>query len=303
MGVRALPRITERADRARAGPPTEPAAVIEHGTLPTSATVVATLETIAEVARRQIRPPSIDGRRGRRRAGRAAALARAPVRWPGARRGHARAGTGQRLARRLRELGARVVEAPVDPNGRRWTGPPLDPALRPRLPDEPERRAATLFARLRAGGRDARALAGARVAAIGPGTARRAARAQASTPTSCPSSSSPRVLVAALGDIAVTRALIARAARRARRAARRAARAAAPRSTWSISTRRSPSSSPTRELDARAASADYVTFTSSSTVRNFLDAGAERARRRSRRTRADRLDRPGDERRRCASTG
>ncbi|MEA2208838.1 MAG: uroporphyrinogen methyltransferase / synthase, partial [Solirubrobacteraceae bacterium] len=59
MGVARLAQIT--ASLIGAGrPPGEPVAVVQHGTLPTQRTVLATLETIAErVAREQIEAPSI----------------------------------------------------------------------------------------------------------------------------------------------------------------------------------------------------------------------------------------------------
>ena len=59
MGVRQLPAITERLiDGGR--PPSEPAAVIERGTLPGQRVVVGTLETIASVAAAEgIKAPAI----------------------------------------------------------------------------------------------------------------------------------------------------------------------------------------------------------------------------------------------------
>ena len=59
MGVRQLPQIA--ASLIAAGrPATQPAAVVEAGTLPAQRTVTATLETIAETARDAgVRPPSI----------------------------------------------------------------------------------------------------------------------------------------------------------------------------------------------------------------------------------------------------
>ena len=72
------------------------------------------------------------------------------------------------LAARLRELGATVVEAPairIEPLDGDAPGPRR---LRPALRDEPERRASGCSRSVR----DARALAGPTIAAIGPGTAR-----------------------------------------------------------------------------------------------------------------------------------
>ena len=59
MGVRQLPEITA-ALIAGGRPGSQPAAVVEAGTLPAQRTVTGTLETIAEVAARQdIRAPAI----------------------------------------------------------------------------------------------------------------------------------------------------------------------------------------------------------------------------------------------------
>jgi uroporphyrinogen III methyltransferase/synthase len=69
-----------------------------------------------------------------------------------------------------------------------------------------------LFERLRAEGRDARALAGLRVATIGPGTAG-ALRALGIEPDVVPEQFLAEGLVAALRDVPVRRALVARAAK------------------------------------------------------------------------------------------
>ena len=59
MGVRQLPQIAESL--IAAGRPTsEPVAVVERGTLPDQRTVTGTLQSIAEIARREeVRAPSI----------------------------------------------------------------------------------------------------------------------------------------------------------------------------------------------------------------------------------------------------
>ena len=171
MGVRALPRLAERLVEAGRDPG-EPAAVVERGTLPGQRTVVATLGDVAErAAGAGVRAPAVTI------VGPVAGL-REQLAWLEARPlfGRTVAVTRARtqasaLAARLRELGAAVVEAP---------------AIRTRSLEAPLPAldgydlvcvtspvgAAELWARLRAAGLDARALAGRRVAAIGPGTAR-----------------------------------------------------------------------------------------------------------------------------------
>jgi len=171
MGVRALPRIAEQLV-AGGRPADEPVAVVERGTLPGQRTLVATLSDVAERAAAEgIRAPAIT------LVGPVAEL-RERLAWLERRPLHGRtiAVTRARpqasaLAARLRELGAGVVEAPAI-----RTRP-----LEAELPDlavydlvcvTSPNGAAELFARLGAAGRDARALAGLVVAAIGPGTAR-----------------------------------------------------------------------------------------------------------------------------------
>ena len=141
------------------------------------------------------------------------------------RRGHARAGAGERAggaaarARRGRGRGA------GDPDRRRSTGSrPELRRLRPRLPDEPERRAAAVRAARRGRARRPRAGRARTVAAIGPGTAA-ALRAHGVIADVVPGAVRRR----GAGRGAGRRARQARAGRAGgggpRRAARRAARA------------------------------------------------------------------------------
>src|SRR5437764_5256582 len=121
-------------------------------------------------------------------------------------------------------------------------------------------------------GKDARALAGATVAAIGPGTAAEL-QGHGIRADIVPERSVAEALVEALQDVPVTgrRVLVARAAE---------ARDVLPDSLRErgvevdvvalYDTRAEPLSDGQLE---RAAAADYVTFTSSSTVRFFHDAG------------------------------
>jgi uroporphyrinogen III methyltransferase/synthase len=132
-----------------------------------------------------------------------------------------------------------------------------------------------MFARLAAGGRDARSLAGARVAAIGPGTAA-ALAAHGIAADVVPERFVAEALVEALAEVPARRALVARASQ---------AREVLPEALRSrgievdvlplYETVAEPLSERTL---AAARSADYVTFTSSSTVRFFLEAaGADAA--------------------------
>ncbi len=274
MGVRHLPHIAA-ALIAAGRPPAEPAAVVERGTLPAQRTVTGTLATIAERAQAEgVRPPSITV------VGAVAELAgqlawRAPLplsrRTVAVTRARARASG---LARRLRDLGAEVVQAPViriqhlpgDP-----ASPPLDLSPYDLICLTSPNGVAGLFERLVACDppADARALAGARVAAIGPGTARALAEHGISADV-VPERSVAESLVQALADIPVTRALIARA-REARDVLPDAlrARGAAVDVLELYETVPEPLSP---SVLAAARAADYITFTSSSTVRFFLAA-------------------------------
>jgi uroporphyrinogen III methyltransferase/synthase len=175
------------------------------------------------------------------------------------------------LARSLRELGARVVQAPVV-RTRQLPGPALDPAPYDLICVTSPNAANELFARLAAGGRDARALAGARVASIGPGTSDALARHGIAADVVA-ARFVAEGLVEALADVPVTRALIARA-RGARDVLPDALRAAGAQVDVLdlYETVVEPLSDEALSL-ARAA--DYVTFTSASTVRNFLGAAGE----------------------------
>jgi len=116
MGVRQLPQIAESLIAAgrRAS---EPVAIVERGTLPEQRTVVGTLQNIAEIAlREEVRAPSITV------VGAVAGLGEELEWWEGGIRyplaGRTVAVTRARaqasgLARRLEDLGASVVQAPV----------------------------------------------------------------------------------------------------------------------------------------------------------------------------------------------
>ncbi len=279
MGVRRLPDIA--ASLIAAGrPASEPVAVIENGTLPNQRTVAGTLERIAEAAREQhVRAPSITV------VGPVVALAER-LSWlpPQPLAGRTIAVTRARaqasgLCRRLERLGARVVEAPVirlepisDP------ADPAHPALDPSSYDliclTSPGGVACFFERLAACGRDARSLAGAQVAAIGPGTAHALAERGVLADV-VPERSDAEGLVEALRELPVDRALIARA-RQARDVLPDAlrARGAEVDVLELYETIAEPLSD--RAL-AATRTADYITFTSSSTVRHFLQAAGGHA--------------------------
>jgi uroporphyrinogen III methyltransferase / synthase len=209
MGVRALPRIAAQL-QAGGRAADEPVAVVERGTLPGQRTLLATLADIADrAAEAGIRAPAIT------LVGRVAAL-HADLAWLERRPLH-----GQRiavtrarsqaspLAARLRELGADVVETPAIRTVSLEAEVPALDAYDVVVVSSPNG-ARELFERLHASGRDARALAGVRVAAMGPGTAR-ALREHGLIADVVPQRSVAEGMVEALAGIDVRRALVARA--------------------------------------------------------------------------------------------
>ena len=129
-----------------------------------------------------------------------------------------------------------------------------------------------LFEALAAAGRDARALANATVAAIGPGTA--AALAERGIGADVvPERSVAEALVEALRDFDVEGrpVLVARAAE-ARDVLPEALRERGA-EVDVVALYETVAEEPDPEAIEAARDADYVTFTSSSTVRNFVDGG------------------------------
>jgi len=273
MGVRALPRIAERL-QAEGRPADEPVAVIERGTLPGQRTVLATLADVAARAEEErIRAPAVTV------VGPVAAL-REDLAWLERRPLHGRTVAVTRaraqaspLAARLRELGATVIEAPAI----------RTVALSADLPDLSgyDGLVATspngvheLFARLLDSGRDARSLAGLHVAAMGPGTAR-AFGEHGIAPDTVPERSVAEGLVEALADVPLERVLVARA-REGRDVLIDALRDRGVHVDVLALYETLP-----EPLDADAVAAvsgaDYVTFTSASTVRHLLSAAGPEA--------------------------
>ena len=270
MGVK---RLAENAraliDAGRAAD--EPAAVVERGALPAQRTVVATLETIADAAGQAgLRAPAVAV------VGHVAGL-RDSLAWVEDRPLHGRTvavtrarAQASELAARLRALGAAVVEAPT------IRIEPLDTAL----PDlsgydlvcfTSPNGVRLFFARLDG---DARQLAGATVAAIGPGTAR-ALREHGIAADVVPERSVAEALLEALAGVPARRALVARA---------REARDVLPDGLRErgvevdVLALYETVAEPLDEAALAAArAADFITFTSSSTVRFYLEAaGGER---------------------------
>jgi uroporphyrinogen III methyltransferase/synthase len=268
MGVRALPHIAERLI-AEGRAADEPAAVIERGTLPEQRAVRGPLaEIAARVAEEGVRPPSVTV------VGPVAALAD-ELAWlhSGPLEGAQIVVTRAReqasgLAQRLRDLGAHVVEAPAIR---------IEPVDTP-LPDlagvdlvvvSSPNGVRRLFEALRAGGRDARALAGARIAVVGPGTAE-AMRANGIEPDVVPVRAVGEALAEALERLDVRRAIVIRG-ERARTVVADAltARGADVESVTLYRTVAEPLDSFTRD---RALGADWVTVTSGSSAQSFVEA-------------------------------
>jgi uroporphyrinogen III methyltransferase / synthase len=266
MGVRTLPTLTARLIEA-GRPPAQSAAVVARGTLPDQQTVLGTLASIAaDALSAGIAAPAITV------IGDVAAL-HAELAWraPGPLAGvtvvvtRARAQASE-LAARLRTLGAQALEAPaIRILATADALPPL--AGFDLICVTSANGVQQLFERLASRGEDARALAGARVAAIGPGTAR-ALREHGVIADVVPERFVAEGLIEALAELTVKRALIARAAG-ARDVLPDALRERG--ATVEVVSLYETFAEPIDPALAPAlARADYLTFTSSSTVRFFL---------------------------------
>jgi uroporphyrinogen III methyltransferase/synthase len=280
MGVKRLAR--NAAALIEAGrDPDEPAAAIERGTWPGQRTVEATLGTIADaVAREEVKAPTliVVGEVAERRE-QLAWLERRPLHGRRIVVTRARA-QASGLAKTLRELGAEVVELPAI-------------RIEPRIETQEVRDAIAalgdyslvcltspngvrlLFEAMEAGGRDTRALAGATVAAIGPGTARALAERGIAADV-VPERFVAEALVEALAGLEVEgrRVLVARAAE-ARDVLPDALRERGA-EVDVVPLYETVREEPDAEEVEVAQSADYVTFTSSSTVTNLIAALGDR---------------------------
>jgi uroporphyrinogen III methyltransferase/synthase len=270
----------------------EPAAAVERGTMEGQRTVVATLGTLADAVEREsigapaliVVGPVVERRESlawlerRPLAGKRVVVTRARAQASG-------------LAKRLRGLGAEVVELPAI-------------RIEPRIESDKVKRAVEgigdyalivltspngvrlLFEAMRTAGLDARALGGrggaagtgsgqVTVAAIGPGTAQALARAGI-TADIVPERFVAESLVESLAEVEVAgrRVLVARAAE---------ARDVIPEHLSGrgakvdiVALYETVREEPSTEAVEAAQGADYVTFTSSSTVRNLTEALGKR---------------------------
>jgi uroporphyrinogen III methyltransferase / synthase len=254
----------------------EPAAVVQAGTLPGQRVVRASLGELAEAVQEAgISPPAvtvvgpvselaeqISWHQGGPLAGVTVAVTRARAQ-------------ASEMARRLRALGARVIEAPVihvEPLPTELAQLELSSydLICLTSPNGVE----LLFEQLAGAGLDARAFTGAKVAAIGPGTARALARHGIRADV-VPERSVAESLVEALELVPVSRALVVRP-REARDVLPEALRARG--AHVDVLALYETLAEPLGERAlAEARSADYITFTSSSTVSFFLQAAGGEA--------------------------
>jgi uroporphyrinogen III methyltransferase/synthase len=278
MGVRTLGDVVTRLIR-HGRPPDEPAAVIERGTLPGQRAVSAPLAEIAQrSAEEGVRPPALTviGPVAAARE-RLAWLERGPLFGRRVVITRARAQASE-LAARLAELGAEVIEAPAIRIEPRLDDPDVAGAVSRIASGEVDvvcltspNGADLLMEALAAAGHDARALAGATLAAIGPGTARALARHGLHAdvvPERAVAESLARELVARGVD--GRRVLIARAAEARDVLPDELGKAGAE--VEVVTLYRTVAEALGEAERAAVADADYVTFTSSSTVTNFAAA-------------------------------
>jgi uroporphyrinogen III methyltransferase/synthase len=270
MGVRNLARTVERLCAA-GRPADEPAAVVARGTLSGQRAVSGTLADIADrVGEAEIRPPAITvvgpvaGLRDT-----LAWLERRPLHGQTVAVTRARA-QASGLTARLRELGAEVLETPairIEPRAVELPDPVGYSLVCFTSPN-----GVRIFFELL--GRDARSFAGVRIAAIGPGTVA-ALREHGLAADVVPERFVAEGLLEALEEEALggARVLVARAA-----GARNTLpdglreRGAAVDVVSLYDTVAEPLGAAQREAVARAT---HVTFTSSSTVRFFLEGGGK----------------------------
>ena len=279
MGVKALPRIAE-ALIAAGRDASEPAAVVERGTLPRQRTVTSTLEGIAAAAEAGgIAPPAVTV------VGPVAAR-REQIGWLERRPLHGRRivvtrarAQASELARRLDALGAEPIELPAI-------------RIEPRIDSDDVRRAVEslhayalvcltssngvnlLFEAMAAQGRDARALANASVAAIGSGT-EAALASYGVIADIVPDRFVAEELVEALDALQLQGkpVLVARAAEGREVLPDALRRKGAEVDV--VTLYETVAEEPDPDALERARDADFITFTSSSTVRNYFEAAGK----------------------------
>ena len=277
MGVAAMPAITAGLLEAGMAPDT-PAAMVENGTLPTQRRCAATLGTLCrQAAEMELQSPAVLV------VGGVCALAeelcwfeRLPLH--GKRilvtRPVDRAGT---LSEKLRVLGADVVEFPCIRTEAVSPCPAIEAALE-RLPEyewlgfTSAAGVEAFWTCLRGMGKDARALGGVKLAAIGPATGR-ALEAHGVTADLVPELCDAPHMGEALAKAAAGRVLLLRAEEGS--PALTDALAAAGAAFDDIAVYRTiydnPHSAELRE-ELEAGGFDFVTFTSASTVKGFVSA-------------------------------
>ena len=276
MGVKNLPSISARLIEAGRDPD-EPAAAVQRGTYATQRTVTATVATLPEaVAGAGLGPPSIllFG---------AVAARRDQIAWLERRPLHSRKVVVTRaraqasgLARTLAGLGAEVVELPAIRIEPRLDSAEVDAAIAAihsyaLICLTSPNGARLLFEALAGRGLDARALAAATVAAIGPGTAGELGL-HGVIPDIVPPRSIAESLAEALEQVEVRGrpVLLARAAEARELLPDALRERGAELDVVTLYETVREELGPA-EIEA-VADADYLTFTSSSTVHNFLDA-------------------------------
>ncbi len=275
MGVKRLGSIASSLIEAGRRPD-EPVAIIERGTLPDQRTTVATLATIAEVAEREkVKAPAIT------LVGDVAAL-HGQLRWRErlplhgrkvvVTRARAQAGT---LADSLTGLGAEAIEVPAIRIEPITPDQPLDPSGFDLLCLTSTNAVDLLFRRLAAAGLDSRSLSGISVAAIGQGTAR-ALASHGIKADIVPERAVAEGLIESLEGHSFQRVLIARA-EDARDLLPDALRERGCEVEIEVLYRTVTEDLSETEVEA-VATADAITFTSASTVRNLIAAlgGAQR---------------------------
>ena len=281
MGVGRLAEIAQRLI-ASGRNPEEPAAVIEKGTLPAQRSVFAPLQRIAQVAEEaEITPPAITVIGSVTELGEELSwLDRRPLHGKKVVVTRARPQASS-LASRLQELGAEVVQLPairieptietaeVEGMLERISEYGLICLTSPNGADQ-------LFAALESKGLDARALSGARIAAIGPGTSaalmRHGIRADV-----VPEDFVAEALVEALAETDLTgvSVLVARAQEARDTLPEGLSRLGAEVDV--VALYRTVAEDLDEDAIARARGADFVTFTSSSTVKNLVSALPDRS--------------------------
>ena len=280
MGVKRLGEIAASLIAAgRDG--AEPAAAVERGTMAGQRTVEAKLADLTAAAEAaELRAPAVVviGPVAARRET-TAWLERRPLHGRRIVVTRARA-QASGMARTLAALGAEVIELPAI-----RIVPRIDSAEVRRAVDDIHAYALVcltspngvrlLFDALATAGRDARSLANATVAAIGPGTAA-ALRERGIVADVVPERSVAESLVEALGDVDVfERPVLVAPAAEARDVLPDALRERGARVDV-VALYETVAEDPEPEAVEAAQDADYVTFTSSSTVRNLLGAVGDR---------------------------